>query len=261
MLFSGWNRAFEARRSRPRPRITDTSEIPPSWRAPLASSLARFQLGETGEGRIVADVRRAAAEWGVPADYVAALASFIAEEGRHAAILGTAVTALGGRSLSRAASAIAFAKVRRLGGPRLELAVLLGAEVAALAFYGVLVERLPAGQLRDALHDIAKDEGVHLLFHIDFFRAIAAGPTRRAAVAHAWAIVGVLAGVVVALDHRRTLRRMGSRPLLVVRRAVEIARWTVDALTTPADPREIAPDDPCTSHPVAPIAAGPASGS
>ena len=261
MLFHGWRTYFEGRRQRPWPCIADTGEIPIALRRPLAESLARLQLGETGEGRIVADVRARAAAWGVPSDYVTALGLFVAEEGRHAAILGTAVRALGGRPVRRTATAIAFAKLRRLAGPRLELAVLLGAEVAALALYGTLVEHLPAGELRDALDDIARDEGMHLLFHVDFFRSIAVGSVRRAVLARGWAVLGMAAGLIVALDHRLTLRDLGSSPRAVASRAAEIARWTTEALTTPADAPPGPAPGPTASHPVAPNAGDRASGS
>ena len=189
------------------------------------ASLARFQLGETGEGRIVADLRRRADAWGLPEGYLESLRLFIAEEGRHAAILGTAVRALGGHTLSRTWSADAFGRVRRLAGPGLELLVLLAAEVAALSFYGTLVERLPSGPLREALREIASDEVVHLRFHVDFMRFALPATVARSTIATAWAGLGLAAAAVVIADHGMTLRRLGASRLAVLGRVGCGRRW------------------------------------
>lgn len=221
MHWNEWRARFEARRDRPRPTIDDANEIPPELRAPLAASLARFQLGETGEGRIVADLRRRAQAWRLHPDYLEALRLFVAEEGRHAAILGTAVRALGGRPLPRTWSADGFARVRRLAGPGLELLVLLAAEIAALGFYGTLAEHLPGGPLRTAVHEIASDEAVHLRFHVAFLRtALPSAGTRRIVMA-GWTGLGLAAGAVVVADHGMTLAALGSSRRAVLARIRE----------------------------------------
>lgn len=245
MNWSDWRATFEQRSTRPLPCIDDVTEIPPPLREPLAGSLARFQLGETGEGRIVADLRRA--QTGDPCpDYLESMRMFVAEEGRHAAVLGRAVRALGGHPLPRAWSASAFARVRRLAGPGLELLVLLAAEVAAATFYGVLVERLPSGSLRTALRDIADDEAMHLRFHVDFLRQALRSPSTRRAVAAAWSTLGVAAGVVVALDHGPVLRRLGVGRAAVIIRAAGLVADIDDAINAPPptmlSPRAPRPD-------------------
>jgi len=237
MQWTHWRARFEARSERPRPPIDDTAEIPPALRAALAGSLARFQLGETGEGRIVTDLRRRADAWGLPGDYLEALRLFIAEEGRHAAILGTAVRALGGRTLARTWSAGVFSRVRRVAGPGLELLVLLAAEVAALSFYGTLVERLPSGPLRAALQQIAGDEAVHLRFHVEFLCSALPSPMARSAVATAFSGLGLAASAVVIADHGTTLRLLGSSRRAVLGRARELVSDTVAALVEDAPGR------------------------
>lgn len=233
MHWTHWRTRFETRSERPRPSIDDAPEIPVELRPLLAASLARFQLGETGEGRIVADLRRRADAWGLPEDYLEALRLFIAEEGRHAAILGTAVRALGGHTLPRTWSADVFARVRRLAGPGLELLVLLAAEVAALAFYGTLVETLPSGRLREALREIATDEVVHLRFHVGFLRFALPSPAARQGVAAVWSGLGLAAAAVVVADHGATLRRLGTSRGAVLGRARELVGDTVAALGEP----------------------------
>jgi hypothetical protein len=234
MQWTHWRARFEARSERPRPTIGTAAEIPPALRTALAGSLARFQLGETGEGRIVADLRRRADAWGLHPDYLEALRLFIAEEGRHAAILGTAVRALGGRTLARTWSADTFGRVRRLTGPGFELLVLLAAEVAALSFYGTLVERLPSGPLQTALREIAGDEVVHLRFHVEFLRSALPSPLTRAAIATAWAGLGLAAAAVVIADHGATLRQLGTSRRAVLGRARELVADTVATLVEDA---------------------------
>lgn len=246
MRWTHWRQYFEQRRDRARPIIDDVSEIPPALRAPLAASLARFQLGETGEGRIVGDLRRRARAWDLDPDYLEALRLFIAEEGRHAAILGVAVRALGGRTLRRTWSADAFARVRRLAGPGAELLVLLAAEVAALSIYSAFVQQLPAGSLRDALDEIARDEAVHLRFHVAFLRDALPSPWRRHAVATAWSGLGLAAGTVLAADHGTTLRRLGTTRRAVLRTTATLVAETVATLTdrVPAATQRATPPGP-----------------
>lgn len=237
MPWSDWRAYFDGRAARPLPHLDRGDEIPQAWREALITSLARFQLGETGEGRIVNDLRRRATSWGLHADFLEALRGFVAEEGRHAAILGRAVRALGGRTLSRTWSATAFARVRRLGGPGLELLVLLAAEVAALTFYGTLVEHLPRGALRSALEDIARDETMHVRFHVAFLGSLTPSAALRRALATTWSALGLAAGTVVAIDHGPTLRCLGTSRASVIARAsglvADIADAIVDASSEP----------------------------
>src|SRR5579862_4537370 len=93
--WSHWKAHFERNRDRPHPSTVDAIDLPPAVRTALARALARFQIGETGQGRIVGAVARSQMR-GVDDDYRRALALFIAEEGRHAHILAGLVRALGG---------------------------------------------------------------------------------------------------------------------------------------------------------------------
>jgi hypothetical protein len=210
-MWQAWRAKFENRRTRPLPALGTLDEIGAALRPVLAASLARFQAGETGEGRVVEQVRRARLP-GADADYCEAIRLFVAEEGRHARILGTAVRALGGRQVEKAWTEAAFRLGRRAVGVRTKLLVLWSAEIAAIGGYRTLSARLPVGPLRSALDQIACDEADHLAFHTDFFRGVATDPTARAGLAVALPAAVTAAGAILWWDHRALWSAIGVGP-------------------------------------------------
>lgn len=227
--------AWHARFTTPRPLpdvARDTDAIPAPWRPVLAASLARFARGETGEGRVANEV----AHLGWPAiddAYVAALRGFIAEEGRHARILGQATRALGGRPAPDAWTGRVFELGRRALDARFELVALLGAEVAAIAAYGTLADALPDCGLRDALRELVRDEADHLAFHADLFRAVADTPARRALFLATLSAVVTAAAGVLFVDHLALWRTLGVSPVRLTR-ALRRAHAAARDATVPA---------------------------
>jgi hypothetical protein len=211
-IWAEWREYFARNARRPLPPVGDRADIdaalPAASVAALAGSLARFQIGETGEGRIVGEIGRSRLG-GIDGDYRRAVALFVKEEGRHARVLAAAVRMLGGRLLATTWTRGLFVVARRLAGVRFKLLVLLAAEVIGIGFYGALAAHLPPGALSAALEQIAADEQAHLLFHRDFFRVQAGRGWRRALFRIWWGLIGHAAALVVLLDHRRTLRALG----------------------------------------------------
>jgi hypothetical protein len=214
-----WRIHFERQRVRPCPPMdpAGSSEISPPVAAAVAWSLARFQIGEVGQGRVVAAVSRSTMA-GIDDDYRAALALFIREEGRHAAILAACVRALGGHLLASTWTERGFVRVRRLAGIRFKLLAMFAAEVVGIGFYGGLAGCLPAGPIRAALEEIAADERAHLAFHRWFFTVQAAHGWRRVIFLAAWFSLAPAAALVVLLDHRRTLRALSIPTRVMVAR-------------------------------------------
>jgi len=222
--WSPWLSHFDATALRPRPEVPGP---PPGLdairRAMLARSLAVFQLGESGEGRIAREIDHCRLP-GVDDTYRSALRRFVAEEGRHGRILADLVRALGGSVLRRTWTDALFTRARRLLGVRLKLVVLLSAEVVGITFYGLLAARLEPSPFRRALEQICGDEVHHLAFHGDFFRLQVRTAPRRLAFRGLWWVVALAAVGTVALDHRRTLRAFGVAPGALWRSALSRIR-------------------------------------
>ncbi len=218
MNWSSWREHFEANAVRPVPEV-DVPALESHQQVALLDSLKKFQLGESGEGRVANEIDNATFG-GIDADYRVSLKKFIAEEGRHARILGQMVAALGGRVLSRQWSERLFVHGRRLFGIRFKLLVLLAAEVIGIGFYGLLSAALPNGKMAAALRQICRDEEAHLAFHRDFF-ASQRGTWVGAALRALWWPLGIAAAVTVLWDHRATLKAFG-----IPKRVAATRLWT-----------------------------------
>ena len=120
------------------------ADVPETMRADFVRSLQRFQLGESGDGRCLR--RNALAE---PPEYREAL-----EEQR----LEWHWTDWG------------FEKVRRLLGLKMEIMILLVAEMIAKRYFRALREGMEDKVIRDMASQIGHDKEGHLAFQVDFLR-------------------------------------------------------------------------------------------
>ena len=173
-------------------------------RGPLTRSVARFQLGESSDGR---RLRRLAQRTGDDA-YAVAIELFIGEEQEHARLLGKVLDRLEAPRLKRHWSDWLFRRCRHLLGFYEELAVLLMAEIVALKYYSVLWNGTPDAALRRVCKQILHDEKFHVRFHCEYLhRQLARSPRLAAAV-----LTAMFAGAsaVVAWDHRDALVALGS---------------------------------------------------
>lgn len=218
--WQGWRRFFERRSNRPLPRLAVGEEyagLPPS----VARSLAIFQLGESGGGRIVAEARQSDLVT-IDRDYAAALALLVEEERRHANLLAMCVRLLRGRLLRRHWTARLFVALRRVMGLRFKVLVLLVAEIVGRCYYRLLAVRLPGGQIRCMLEEIAADERAHLRFHSRFLRSQTRSAWQRLTFVATWRITMVAAAALFVVDHRTALRDLGLRRTHVWRRLMAL---------------------------------------
>jgi hypothetical protein len=207
MAHDRWLEYFEARRGRELDAPFGAPFVDRPGRAAVARSIARFELGESGDGD---RIRRLAAETGEPA-YAPAIELFVREEGQHARWLGILRERFGGRKLESHWSDSAFVLLRHAGGLRREICVLLTAEVIALTYYRVLALAYDDPVLAAACERIMLDERGHVAFHRATLGEEFAGmpPAARTAAVLAWRAFVASTAAVVAWDHREVLALAG----------------------------------------------------
>ncbi len=198
MTWSLWKKTFEVAAQRPVP-VISAPVVGAEVRLGVLGSLQKFQIGESGEGRVAHEIDSALLP-GVDDEFRATLKMLVREEGRHSRILALMVRALGGQTLSRNWSERLFVHVRRAFGLRFKMMVLLSVEVIGIAWYGLLADQLPAGPFAEALRQMCSDEERHLAFFSRFFAAQQLWWVRVL-----WWPLNLAAGTLVILDHRRTL--------------------------------------------------------
>jgi hypothetical protein len=204
---AAWLRLFDDRSGRELDAPLDAPFRERPGREEVAASIARFELGESGDGE---RIRRLAAETGDPA-YARAIELFVAEEGQHARWLGVLRKRFGGEKLTSHWTDGAFVALRHVGGLRREICVLLTAEVIALSYYRVLAQAYEDPVLAAACERILLDERGHVAFHraalgLQFAEM---RPAARTAAVLAWRAFVTATVKVVALDHRAVLALAG----------------------------------------------------
>jgi hypothetical protein len=209
--FTGWVGEFEAQVERRRetgdPDWSRAADLDPA----VVASVQRFQVGESGDGRNLIGKAEAAGD----ADYAAAVRLFVAEEQNHARLLAALLAAAKAPTIAGHWSDSVFVWLRRALGLRLELMVLLIAEVIALRYYRALRDGTADRLTTEVAGRILADEERHVPFHCRRLRAAFAGTPRpvRWVVTAGWRMLLLGTAVTVAWDHGPALRRLG------------VARW------------------------------------
>ena len=178
----------------------------------VVRSVQRFQVGESGDGANL--LAKAASDRG-PAAYPDAARLFVAEECDHARLLAALLAAAGAPTIRSHWSDTAFVRLRRALGLRLELMVLMIAEVVALRYYRALRDGSGDPLVSAVAARILDDEERHVPFHCERLRIGFAGSSARSrrAVGFAWRVLFCAALAAVVLDHGSALRRLGMRRL------------------------------------------------
>ena len=223
---SAWLGHFEGNRlQRPEPDWARPTPFPAPIRAPLARSLAHFQLGENGEGAtLLASARRT---WPDDPDYVAALGLFVAEEQEHARLLERLVARYGGRLVTSHWTHRCFRTLRRALGLGFEIQTLVIAEIIGMAYYRLL-RSTGDPVLRQVCELMLRDEAPHLRFHADrvVVAQLAWSPARRALWTLQFGLLFRAAVTAAWLDHRSGLRAVGvSRRLFRTEARAEARSW------------------------------------
>ncbi|WP_431677570.1 ferritin-like domain-containing protein [Kitasatospora sp. KL5] len=196
--------------------------------AQLLRSLQKFQVGEDGDGTDLIGKADAAGD----ADYATAVRLFVAEEQNHARLLAELLRATGTPLLGSHWSDALFVRLRRLFGLRLELMVLLVAEVVAVPYYRAVRDGAADGLVAEVAGRIAADELRHIPFHCLRLRQSLGrlpAPLHSPAVAF-WRLLATAAAGFVALDHGPALRVLGVRRGRFVAESAAVAAKAARAL-------------------------------
>jgi hypothetical protein len=190
-------------------------EVAPALRSPLASSLGRFQLGESAGGRIHEEMP-AHPDRALDAPLRRAVQLYIEEEWRHARELALIIHALGGQLQAAHWTNSAFTACRRILGLRTKMMTLAIAEVIGIVYYRALASGVGSPALAVSLRRIADEEGRHLDFQAAFFeRAISLCPP-WARTPYRWLLRALMLAILAAallvllVDHGSLLRRAGA---------------------------------------------------
>ena len=218
---AAWRTLFEVRQGRHRDvQCMGPLRLRPEVRAGLRTSLPVFQLGETGEGTHL--VRAAAARG--DADYARACQLFVREEQEHARLLGLVLDEL--RVARRTAhwSDGVFQTLRRLGGLRTEVLLLLVAELVALRYYSALRDGVGDLGLARLFGRIHADELRHVEFHVATLPRQLATLPEPVHLAVKWGWYALAGGtiVLVAVGHRQVLTACDVPPRRFARETLAI---------------------------------------
>jgi hypothetical protein len=135
----------------------------------VIDSIRQFQLGESGEGKHLKKCARIHARRAQDSDYPTAVDLFIAEEQRHAAMLGRYLDLAHESRLTKSKVDGIFRWLRHLMGLELSLIVLSTAEIVASIYYRALRDATECDLLQSICRRILRDEAAHLAFHRDRF--------------------------------------------------------------------------------------------
>ncbi len=205
--YGDWIRDFEtARRER-------AGQGDPDWRTgvplhpAIRRSVQRFQVGEDGDGAELITKAEAAGD----AEYASAVRMFVAEERNHARLLALLLASGDAPTIASHWSDRIFVTLRRALGLRLELLVLMIAEVVALRYYRALRDGGEDALTREVAGRVLADEERHVPFHCHRLRrALRPLPApARVLVTSGWRAALAAACLVVAVDHGPALRRLG----------------------------------------------------
>lgn len=149
--------------------------LPSHVRKRIFPSIGAFRQGEASEGRYL----RAAAE-GFPVPGCAeAIGLFIKEENWHAAYLARFMEHHGAPQPKPSRLDKVFRWLRRLGGLRCQVTVLVTAEMLALTYYDALGQGSGSPALSAVCGQMLRDEGPHVVFQSHTLRHYRNGPGTR----------------------------------------------------------------------------------
>jgi hypothetical protein len=190
----------------------DASDVlEPDERRLIASSIAKFQLGEQAQGTtLMRATGRFAQANRIPA-LERIMQLFLVEEQHHAALLKAFMEDHGIPLTAADWTDRVFRRVRRLAGLELYVHVFICAELIGNVYYRALETVTGCQRLRILCRKLVAEELAHVGFESQLLLSLRArrAPTMRAMMRLAHRIFFAGAAVVVWSTHRPVLRRAG----------------------------------------------------
>ena len=222
-------------------RLNDTMKLPDepcvlpeAIRAPIARSLAVFQLGESGGGTRLKRYAKVIAPLTQFTGYQRAIDLFVAEEQSHAALLGRLIEHLKQPPLQKQWTNSIFRWARNLVNLEFNIQILLTAELVAEVYFGLLYLRCADPAVKQVSHKLLRDEMKHLEFQRQFLaeRLQEFSPALR----HLWCLqfrlIHRFVAAVVSWDHRDCLKAIEVSPAAFRSRCTQSLERFMDRLET-----------------------------
>jgi hypothetical protein len=185
----------------------------------IGDSIAVFQLGESSDGAQLRAAVRRQCQAQADQPLVEIFDLLIAEEQRHACLLGDFMQ---DHEIARREHALtdqAFRALRHRGGLQSRLRILITAEIIGIVYYRALEVVTSCRRLQILCRTLAADELAHVAFEAQLLREMQLRKRGWAkSLSRAWE-QGLLIGAcgVVWLTHRRVLKSAGYGVLLFLR--------------------------------------------
>lgn len=163
--YKEWNQYFSANNER-RLEIDFSKEtdLSDKERSLLFPSIREFQKGEGSDGRFLLEaVNEFADKRGLP-EYKEAMQWFVKEENWHSAYLRKYMDYYHVKVKGRSFLDKVFRNLRRLGGVKCEVTVLVTAEMIALTYYDALAQSTESAVLKSICGQMLHDEIPHIMF-------------------------------------------------------------------------------------------------
>ena len=208
--------------------------LPEAIRAPIARSLAVFQLGESGGGTRLKRYAKVIAPLTQFTGYQRAIDLFVAEEQSHAALLGRLIEHLKQPPLQKQWTNSIFRWARNLVNLEFNIQILLTAELVAEVYFGLLYLRCADPAVKQVSHKLLRDEMKHLEFQRQFLaeRLQEFSPALR----HLWCLqfrlIHRFVAAVVSWDHRDCLKAIEVSPAAFRSRCTQSLERFMDRLET-----------------------------
>lgn len=162
--------------------FSQEKELPQKVKKLIFPSIRAFQKGEGSDGGYLMKTVYAFAEQNGETDYPDAMRQFIKEENWHSAYLKSYMAFHGVESAKRSVLDSAFRCLRKLGGLKCEVTVLVTAEMIALTYYDALSNCTDSAALKSICAQMLQDELPHIVFQsytLRHFRVRGAGKLAR----------------------------------------------------------------------------------